>query len=503
MIFGPLEQDKNIIQSLFADRWSQFTSYGGGLQDFTFVELRRAYELMISDMSKKFLFLIDGLDEMDEYSPELIDLIIVSTRKENVKLCVSSRPSPVFSSAFETRPRLVLDEYNQGDIHSYVKNTVNMEERLQSLRGKLDEETEAQIVSSLANKASGVFLWAVLATTFILQGIQEGDDFLIIKDRVDALPYQLDDLFAHMINKFQPADLEQLWKVYTLLEAQTCPSILPFSFALTAETSATLAADVRPLKATEISKRVEDVRAVLRLGCKGFFAIFDTTHPEQQGVPPSPAILKVTYTHRTVRDYLISQPTLFNTLPPSAKSLNATQQWANAHLWTLKTLEHQTTDNTPLEIWTPLSYALTSVPLIFADQKKYPLTYTDAALSTAVFLHLNSTTDSDLPFFPSAPATSILTSLDLAVLLNMQIYVAIKAKTADRKDVRHAIDFHLAMRKRLGAGGEAKWLDGAGRGQLRADYTKVRTELDALLEYYAKAMRFGSAKAFIEIPEYV
>ncbi len=462
---------------------------------------------MISDVSKKFLFLIDGLDEMDEYPNELIDMILASTKKEHVKLCVSSRGSPVFQSAFERRPRLVMDEYTKSDILTYVSTAFSMNPRLQSLRGKMDEDTEKHIVSTMVEKASGVFLWAMLATDSILTTLQDGDDFLIVKDRVDALPYQLEDFLALELSKFQPVDMEQLWKIHALLEIHPYPRVLQLSFALTAETSATLAADVRPLEPPESAKRIENMHSVLSLQCKSFFSIFNVASPEQQ-FSALPDQLRVTYTHRVLRDYLLSQPGTFSTLSPQVKTLNLAQQWANAYLWTLKTLKpssaRTTGDETsPMAIWDPLAHALQSAPSIFSELKKYPLTYMDAALSTAVFLHLNSTTGSDLPCFPSALATSLLTTLDLAVFLNLQSYAAIKAKTAERKDIRHAIDFTIAMRKRLGPGGEAKWLDGNARQKLRADYHKVRTEFDALLEYYAKAVRFATAKPYLEIPEYV
>lgn len=501
MIFGPLEQDPAIVQSLFADRWNQFLSYGGGQYESTFAELRRVFELMISDRTKKFLFMVDGLDEMDDYANELISMIVNSTKADNVKFCVSSRDSAVFQSAFEKIPRLVVDQYTKSDIQSYVTGAFNQEARLEILRGKMDGMEEVNIVGTLTEKASGSFLWAVLATAYLLQGLQEGDDFLILKDRADALPYQLDDLLPHILDKFEPTDLEQFWRVYTLLESHSYPGLLPLSFALTAETVATLAADVRPLKPAEITKRTEDIHTLLKYQCKSFFTIFDPTPPGQQSDPSS---FKVTYTHRTIRDYLNSQPTLFSSLPSTSRSFNADQQWANAHLWTLKTLAPAASDDAvPLRIWDPLSRALTAAPAIYAELKKFPQTYMDAALSTAVFLHLKSETPSDLPCFPSAPATTLAHPLDLAVLLNLQSYVTIKAKTAEKKDIRHAITFAREMRKRLGAGGEMRWLGGSERQKMRLDYGKGRAELDALLEYYAKAMKFATVKPAIQVPEYV
>jgi hypothetical protein len=508
MIFGPLEVDQNIIQTLFSDRWNAFLSYAGGLHDFTFPELRKAFESLVSDATKKFLFMIDGLDEMDDYPKDLVDLILTASKRHNVKFLLSSRSSPVFQSAFETRPRLVLDDYTRLDIHTYVTTAFDREPKLELLRGKMDGQEETTITNTLAGKSCGNFLWATLATSFILQGLEEGDDFLILKDRADSLPWILDDLLAHILSKLSAADLEVLWKAHTLLSYQTssCPGILEMSFAMTAETQATFAADVRPLKSTEISKRVEDMHALTHNNCKGLMSVFDTTPPGQQ--LPSPENLKVTHTHRAIRDYFLAYPGLLTTNQSTEVIWNTTQQWSNAHLWALKTLSPPTKiTDAPLQIWTPLSSALETALTLYAKGNKFPLTYTDAVLTTAVFLHLKSEMGSDLPHFPSStstPSTTTLTTVfDLAMLLNLTPYIVLEIKTIDRKDVRHAIDFGREMRKRLGVGGEERWLAGKEKEKLRAEYGKGRGDVDALLEYYAKAVKFGSKMPVVEVPEYV
>lgn len=506
MIFGPLNQDQIVIQWLFSTRWSQFTSYGGGLQDFTFAGLRTAFNLMVSDVSKKFLFMLDGIDEMDAYPTELMDMILTAAKKDHVKFCLSSRANPMFQSAFDSRPKLVLDEWTSADIHAHVNTRFNLETKLEQLRGKMDGLEEANIVSTVAEKAGGVFLFAVLATTFLLQGLKEGDDFLVLKDRADALPHHLDDLLAHILAHLDDANLEQIYKIHALLQSQphAAPDLLQLSFALTAESAATLAADVRPLKPTETSKRIEDLRALFEHQCINLFEVFDAAPPTQTGDVTN---LKATYSHRSISAYLsthaealtrASQPSTFNT----------TQQWANAHLWTLKTLAPSpataTATDTPLPLWRPLASALEASLALYATTKRLPLSYLDAALSTALFQHLQpgTSSSSDLPQYPAAPATTLTSTLDLAAFLNLQAYLAVKLKTADRKDVRHAVDFSREMRKRVGAGGgEERWLSGEERGRLKAEFGKVRGEVEGLMEYYAKAVRFGSAKPHVEVPE--
>ena len=95
------------------------------------------------------------------------------------------------------------------------------------------------------------------------------------------------------------------------------------------------------------------------------------------------------------------------------------------------------------------------------------------------------------------------------MFLNLQAYVAVKVKDADRKAIRHAIDYSAAMRKRIGVGGEHVWLgtkekgDRKGLERMRMEYGKNRMEIDAVLEYYVQAVRWGKKPPVFEVPETV
>jgi hypothetical protein len=60
-------------------------TFGGGREPIDWPEIRRAFNRIISDQSKYFFFLVDGLDEFDGESKEIIDLIFGAVRP-NVKL---------------------------------------------------------------------------------------------------------------------------------------------------------------------------------------------------------------------------------------------------------------------------------------------------------------------------------------------------------------------------------------------------------------------------------
>jgi hypothetical protein len=490
MIYGPLEQDQGIVQWLFGDRWRQFTSYGGGIHEFTFAEVRKAFELMVADVSKKFLFMIDGLDEMDEHSSELTETVINATKKDNVKIVVSSRASPELQAAFEKRPSLVLDEWTKKDSQAYIMDRFDKAEKLTSLRRRSDNVEEMNAINTLAEKADGVFLWAKLATSSILQSVTDADTFSAMRDRAGNLPPTLELLIPNIVSSLTPEEAESLWKLTALLESHTtaCPNLLPLSFALTFDTKASIAANTKPLKTADSSKRVETMRTLLTNDCKSLLSTFDTSCPEIPEKRGRPESLVVTYTHRIIRSLLT---------PSSSSDFNATAAWSAAHLLSLKTLR-PSSDDSDMRIWPALSACISHSLLLFDSTKKFPLTYLDTAASVALAHHAKSPLSSDLPAYPSTP---IHTFLDIAVFLNIQAHVAIKAKTADKKEVRHAIEFGRAMRKRVGREGERRWI--GKKGRLREEWERERVGVDALLEYCGKSVKFGSGKVGgVEVPEW-
>ncbi|KAH7401928.1 hypothetical protein DE146DRAFT_448807 [Phaeosphaeria sp. MPI-PUGE-AT-0046c] len=495
MIYGPLEQDQGIIQWLFAERWNQFTSYGGGLHDFAFAELRKSFELMVADVSKKFLFMIDGLDEMDEH-PNVLDMLITVAKKDNVKVIVSSTARSELEAAFKDRPNLVLDEWTKKDSAAHIMHEFGELDVLNKLRRRSDNVEEMNAINTLAEKADGNFLWAKLATAYILHGITEDDNFSAMRNRAWDLPHKLHHLIPRIIESMSTEEAEQLWKVVSLLEnhVNATPGLLPLSIALSADTKTALATDPRPPKTADTTKRVEESRSLLTRTCRSLLIAFDVSNPEEPETRGRPESLKVSYAHRVIRSILIPKSTSDNPFDP-------TTQWSLSYLLGLKSLRPCTA------IWPTLSLALNTALLRFQQTKKLPATYLDATLSVALTHHAKDPTSSDLPGYPTPQASAEIpmsptTPLDIAVLLNLASYVALKAKTADKKEVRRALEFSRAVRKRMGQGGEQKWLAGKGRDLLRDAWGAERSDVEALLEYYGKSVKFGSAKMWVEVPEY-
>lgn len=165
----------------------------------------------------KFCFFIDGLDEYAGDHLSGTDIILSLASNDNqedsdkIKIIVSSRPIPACVQAFSRKKRLQLHDITRGDIEAYVDDTIRSHEYIAKISA-MDEECVSGILSDLVEKASGVFLWVVLACRSLLEGFAAYDYPQELRRRVDELPPELELLFQHMLDKME--------KRYQLLAAK-------------------------------------------------------------------------------------------------------------------------------------------------------------------------------------------------------------------------------------------------------------------------------------------
>lgn len=513
MIYGPLQKDPSIVQWLFADRWQQFSSYGGGHHPFDSGELRRAFDLMVSDISKKFLLLIDGLDELDGYPEAVVELLTSTAKRANVKIIISSRPLPGFQHAFEGRPVLSMEPMIKDDIQAVVLSLFNQDDGLTEIRTKKgDTSLETTIIRDITKRSAGSFLWATMATQFLLRSLNDADDMTSLKHRVQALPAELEALLPHMFKLLPEKDCQQASRLFRLVSAHGYPTLLGLSFANDLDTKSSISAPTRPLQSTELNTRITEICSLLEYPAQNFLTMFETIPQASQASSGdvadkcsdgdgelNPLRLKVNFAHRTIKDFIESGSAREQIRQSTGyESFSADEHWANASLWTLKTLEPNpwASEQDKLELWDQMASCIEYALRLEESDKKVRVTYLDEVGRAGVAERLRYiwASATDLPKAP--PLESFM---DIAVWLNLSGYVGIKAKNAERKEIRHALGYFQAMRKRLGTGGEEKWL--GDRKRMRAVYDATSPELLALLEYYGKALRFGTAKPHVDIPE--
>ncbi|RSL43884.1 hypothetical protein CEP54_014906 [Fusarium duplospermum] len=177
-------------------------------------EVRMAFQKLAEPgvLDRKFCFVVDALDEYSGDESRAVAFIQLLCTSSKVKVIASSRPHPVFVDSFADTPKMHLHHLTGGDILQYVQDKVDDHPYMRVLRD-VDETLALILIETLAEKASGVFLWGVLGTRALLQGFDAYECMRDLEDRVQAIPEDLPDVYAHMLSLVEPRFREQAAKV--------------------------------------------------------------------------------------------------------------------------------------------------------------------------------------------------------------------------------------------------------------------------------------------------
>lgn len=281
----------DLIPDLFPDRWRSYELFGGDVHPWSWPELSRAFDIMISDDSKNFFFAIDGLDEFDGDCAEIANFVLEKSTVANVKLCVASRPWLVFEDTFQRQPSLRLEDLTAPDIHLFASEKLHDNIMFNYLED-LQPQEASRLIVEVTSKASGVFLWVRLVIMSLLEGLRDGDNIDHLHQRLLSLPSDLEQLFEKILNNLNPLYFEQASKLFQFHRAASEPlSLLSLSFAEDGFEKA-MSADVATMSTQEINFRMETMRRRLSSRCKGLIY--------------TPSFSQVEYLHRTVQDFFKS-----------------------------------------------------------------------------------------------------------------------------------------------------------------------------------------------------
>ncbi|KAM7201112.1 hypothetical protein V8F33_003524 [Rhypophila sp. PSN 637] len=204
-----------LVPKLFPEMWREvYVKNERNLNDLapTDADLKGAFTALptiLAEHGIKICLFIDGLDEFEGNLRVAIQTMLELGQTPNIKVVVSSRPEPACVSAFSTLKKLQLQDLNRPDIREYVDST--------DLR-KDDDTGCARLLEELADRASGVFLWIILACRSLLDGFDSTDSLCELRERLEELPRELADMFKHMLNKVPTGYHEQTAKLLQLAE---------------------------------------------------------------------------------------------------------------------------------------------------------------------------------------------------------------------------------------------------------------------------------------------
>ncbi|OJD37738.1 p-loop containing nucleoside triphosphate hydrolase [Diplodia corticola] len=301
LLYQAVEQRPSLIPKLFPVRWAYNTQFGPDDRQWILPELERAFKSLVSDESRKYFIMIDGLDEYKGDPKMLAEFLLeCSTNESHVKMCVSSQPLGVFETAFQGKPSLSLERLTEADIELYAKEQLS-ENRLFH---KLQIEEPARIdklIHAIAQKANGSFLWVQIVTGSLFEGFQEIDGTQELQARLQQYPPGLEELFDMTWSRIKEDDFEQSSRIFRLIQTADAPlSLLTIHYANEGPDKA-LDDNFRPLTPEKLAEIAEETRQQLH-SLSG--NMLDAPSFDEHG-----AWSTVQYIHKSVKEFLEKEDT--------------------------------------------------------------------------------------------------------------------------------------------------------------------------------------------------
>lgn len=273
-------------------------------QSLTLAQLKKAFKRLANCSGSQFgiCLFVDGLDEYiadqgthDELARFFVDLC----RSSKMKAILSSRPLGAFQDVLGDCPNLRLQDLTVDDIDFYVTDRINKHKRVIYLKDD-DPGAVEELINEIKTKAEGVFLWVKLAVNTLLDGLQSYDSIDDLKDRLQELPGEVDELYMCMLERIPPRYRIEASK---LLQLVTCfrsfgmgtLTTLAMSFAMEKDPLKAINTRVQKISEGEVINRGMILQGRLAAICSGFFEIHrpPVTEESEMAVDPNHAWVRL------------------------------------------------------------------------------------------------------------------------------------------------------------------------------------------------------------------
>jgi len=270
-------------------------------QTWPLQDLERALSAILSQRERDLEVLL-FLDALDEYSgsPEMIADFVqslvqpVPDSKTKVRVLLSSRPWDAFVASFSQQPGFKMHEQTKGDMRVFVLDQLGTTHAMARPSTPVEASlnpTARDVVSTIVDRAEGVFLWVRLVIKSLL-GAGPDATTLQVKELLEALPDGLEELYERTIERIpQSCRLE----AFVVLEIVNHTDHTLDVWEVTDAASCALGETVEEcVGMTKRSPRMNEEQATLQLKnlCGGLIETYLT---------------RVQFMHQTVKDF-VSRP---------------------------------------------------------------------------------------------------------------------------------------------------------------------------------------------------
>ena len=257
ILYRILKATKSEISRIAFPDWQMSSAQKEPTTEALAAALNRVLKSIVR--STKLFFIIDGLDELQgsgRAKNRLAEILEDMASSPHVKLLLSSRHENAFVKSFESYPAISLEMLTRPDISAYVCDKIRNDgienDRNDQIRRKQDY---------IIRNAKGVFLWVYITVSIVIDGFINHDEIRLIRQRIEELPPELDDLFTHVLNERIPAQYkaEAFRYIWIVLECQRMRDYWP---GLTAQR---WDGDNVPVVALAVAQQASDHRKAISL----------------------------------------------------------------------------------------------------------------------------------------------------------------------------------------------------------------------------------------------
>ncbi|KAI1059710.1 hypothetical protein LB506_008883 [Fusarium annulatum] len=291
-----------VIALVASSRWESLCLFNEDPRRLSQDELEDMFRHAVKHISSraKLALFIDGLDEFDGDCNALISLL-QECLASPIKVCISSRPWTEFENAFGNYPRLKMEDLTYDDIIKYVVSRFEANSQFARFQ-KLHPQFASDLSHSIADKASGVFLWVTIVVASLLAGMMAGDRVEDLENRLNLLPSEMDDLYGRIIESIDPLYREHAAQLFKLVSAcRAPPSLRVLWYADEVKfMDRAINEDPSAVPLEEVLGRLEDMRLRIVSRCRGLLEV--QSAPDEY--PAKPDGGNAVYLHRTFAEFL-------------------------------------------------------------------------------------------------------------------------------------------------------------------------------------------------------
>lgn len=335
-----LMQAPSLVPLVAPWRW-RTARFEEALPSWAHSELIESFDRLLKETcsSYRICLFIDGLDEFEggyKQQSELVAFLVGASQSESTKICVSSRPYPIFLDSFRDFPHLRLELCTRKDIQIYVEDELGRNREFESIHRRHPHRC-SRLMTEIVDKAQGVFLWVYLVLWSLKQGLTEGDSISGLLRRLREIPPDLDEYFQRILSSVSPSQrlYASMYFRIRLADKEGRPPLLCF-FHIEEEDPNFL--DTTPMEALDPESIQERQKILIRRiygRCRGLLEkVRDVNFSAG-----SQFEFRVDFLHRTVRDFLLSKETQNVLNEYSPDSFDGLEYLCRATLAQLKTLD--------------------------------------------------------------------------------------------------------------------------------------------------------------------